>query len=77
MASVSPAEPEIRKYGRSPSLAEIPSLCEIQKKFYAEFLQADVLPQERKEDGLETVFREVTGDTTLNLELCVVIELRI
>jgi DNA-directed RNA polymerase subunit beta len=59
MASVSPTVLETRKYGRSPSLAEIPSLCEIQKRFYAEFLQADALPQERHEDGLEAVFREV------------------
>ncbi|MCC8180076.1 MAG: hypothetical protein LIP23_04085, partial [Planctomycetes bacterium] len=38
---------------------DLPDLMETQRKFYADFLQADTPPQERINDGLEAVFREV------------------
>ncbi|MHC4502707.1 MAG: DNA-directed RNA polymerase subunit beta [Planctomycetota bacterium] len=49
----------MRRYGAAPVFAEIPYLSEIQRKFYAEFLQAGALPQDRKDMGLESVFREI------------------
>jgi DNA-directed RNA polymerase subunit beta len=50
---------QIRYFGRAKHLHDIPNLCETQRKFYAEFLQADVLPNERKRDGLQAIFQEV------------------
>jgi DNA-directed RNA polymerase subunit beta len=49
----------IRYFGRAKHLVEIPNLCETQRKFYADFLQADMLPNERKRDGLQAIFQEV------------------
>jgi len=49
----------LRQFGRAKHLHGIPNLCETQRKFYAEFLQADVLPNERKRDGLQAIFQEV------------------
>ncbi len=49
----------IRYYGKAFQTLELPDLMIMQRKFYADFLQADVPPQERIEDGLESVFREV------------------
>ena len=49
----------IRYFGRARHIIDIPNLCDTQLKFYAEFLQADVLPNERKRDGLQAIFQEV------------------
>jgi len=72
MAQATTVRTEIRKYGRAPALAEVSDLCEIQRKFYQELLQADVLPQDRKDDGLEAVFREIfpitSYDNTIRME---------
>ncbi|MCZ7644060.1 MAG: DNA-directed RNA polymerase subunit beta [Planctomycetota bacterium] len=63
---------EIRYFGRSPRDVLIPDLCETQRKFYFEFLQQEVLPNERKNDGLEAIFREVfpifSYDESISLE---------
>ncbi|MHC4201930.1 MAG: DNA-directed RNA polymerase subunit beta, partial [Planctomycetota bacterium] len=59
MSPTNVAVPHIRRYGAAPVFAEIPYLSEIQRKFYAEFLQAGALPQDRKDMGLESVFREI------------------
>jgi DNA-directed RNA polymerase subunit beta len=45
--------------GRVDSIVEIPNLIDIQKSSYDKFLQTDVNPRERKEMGLEEVFRSV------------------
>src|SRR3954462_4868380 len=45
--------------GRVESIEEIPNLIDIQKSSYDKFLQSDVGPRERKEIGLEAVFRSV------------------
>src|ERR1700691_5071588 len=37
----------------------IPNLIEVQKKSYERFLQMDLLPQERDDTGLESVFKSV------------------
>jgi len=49
----------IRYFGRAKHMHDIPNLCETQRKFYADFLQADALPNERKADGLQAIFHEV------------------
>jgi len=45
--------------GRVESIVEIPNLIDIQKSSYDKFLQSDIAPRERKETGLEAVFRSV------------------
>jgi len=45
--------------GQVESIEEIPNLIDIQKSSYDKFLQSDVGPRERKEIGLEAVFRSV------------------
>lgn len=62
----------LRQFGRARNVVEIPNLCETQRKFYAEFLQADVLPNERKRDGLQAIFQEIfpvmSYDETISLD---------
>lgn len=48
-----------RSFGRIKKIIEIPNLIEIQKRSYEEFLQRTVLPQERRDVGLQGVFRSV------------------
>ena len=59
-------------YGRKQDIAEIPNLVEMQTKSYHDFLQPDVAPTKRKEQGLEALLREVfpifSYDKTLCLE---------
>jgi DNA-directed RNA polymerase subunit beta len=59
-------------YGRFRSVAQIPDLVEMQTKSYDLFLQPDVHPNRRKEDGLEALLREIfpiySYDKTLCLE---------
>ena len=50
---------QTRYFGRAKHLHDIPNLCQTQRKFYADFLQADALSNERKRDGLQAVFQEV------------------
>src|SRR6187200_2887405 len=45
--------------GRVESIVEIPNLIDIQKSSYDKFLQSEQSPRERKELGLESVFRSV------------------
>src|SRR5512140_3256598 len=45
--------------GRVEPIVEIPNLIDIQKSSYDKFLQTDVGPRDRKEIGLESVFRSV------------------
>ncbi|HDI79168.1 MAG TPA: DNA-directed RNA polymerase subunit beta [Desulfobacteraceae bacterium] len=48
-----------RDFGKISSIMDIPYLIEIQKKSYADFLQKDVPPEERKDIGLQAVFKSV------------------
>ena len=63
---------DIRYYGKAFQSLPLPNLMVTQRKFYADFLQADVPAQERKNDGLEAVFREIfpieSYDGTVSLE---------
>ena len=48
-----------RNFGRIKKIIEIPNLIDIQKRSYDEFLQVDVAPGERRDSGLQGVFRSV------------------
>jgi DNA-directed RNA polymerase subunit beta len=48
-----------RNFGRIKKIIEIPNLIEIQKRSYEEFLQRSVSPSERRDMGLQGVFRSV------------------
>jgi DNA-directed RNA polymerase subunit beta len=48
-----------RNFGRIKKIIDIPNLIEIQKRSYEEFLQRSLPPTERRESGLQGVFRSV------------------
>src|SRR5262249_21535230 len=48
-----------RNFGRIKKVVDIPNLIEIQRRSYDEFLQKDVRPSERKDVGLQAVFKSV------------------
>src|SRR5256885_6987036 len=48
-----------RTFGRIKKIIDIPNLIEIQKRSYEEFLQKDVAPEARKDQGLQAVFKSV------------------
>src|SRR5437867_5830178 len=48
-----------RTFGRIKKIINIPNLIEIQKRSYEEFLQKDVAPEARKDQGLQAVFKSV------------------
>ncbi|NLX58359.1 MAG: DNA-directed RNA polymerase subunit beta [Phycisphaerae bacterium] len=50
---------QVRNFGRLGDVLSIPDLTEIQTKSYERFLQADADPDKRKNEGLESVLREV------------------
>ncbi|HVZ29983.1 MAG TPA: DNA-directed RNA polymerase subunit beta [Asticcacaulis sp.] len=50
----------IRKsFGRIPEAIRMPNLIEVQRSSYEQFLQRDVRPAQRADDGLEAVFKSV------------------
>jgi DNA-directed RNA polymerase subunit beta len=48
-----------KNLGRVAAIVDTPNLIDIQKSSYDKFLQSDVAPRERREVGLEAVFRSV------------------
>jgi DNA-directed RNA polymerase subunit beta len=46
-------------FSRIPEIMELPNLMELQRKSYDEFLQGDVLPEDRKKVGLQAAFSSV------------------
>ncbi|MEW6271380.1 MAG: DNA-directed RNA polymerase subunit beta [Thermodesulfobacteriota bacterium] len=48
-----------RNFGKIKKVVEIPNLIEIQRRSYDEFLQKDVAPDQRKDVGLQAVFKSV------------------
>jgi len=48
-----------RTFGRIKKIIDIPNLIEIQRRSYEEFLQKDVTPEQRKDQGLQAVFKSV------------------
>ena len=50
----------IRKsFGRIPEAVQMPNLIEVQRSSYEQFLQREVRPADRRDEGLETVFKSV------------------
>ncbi|HMR08628.1 MAG TPA: hypothetical protein PKA88_22760, partial [Polyangiaceae bacterium] len=48
-----------KNLGRVGSIVGIPNLIDIQKSSYDKFLQSELTPRDRREVGLESVFRSV------------------
>lgn len=48
--------PDSRNYGKLKTVLDLPSLIEVQKHSYEEFLQRDIDIKERKNQGLQAVF---------------------
>src|SRR3954447_14214586 len=53
------AAPERVDFSKIKTSIPIPNLIEVQKRSYERFLQMDLLPQERDDAGLQTVFNSV------------------
>ena len=48
-----------KSFSKIPSVLDVPHLLEVQVKSYADFLQADVMSEERKDIGLHHAFKSV------------------
>ena len=48
-----------RSYSKIPEIAQIPNLIAVQVDSYKSFLQADVDPDKRKDEGLQKIFKSV------------------
>ena len=63
---------EVRQFGSGREPYPMPDLTEIQTKSYEVFLQHEVPPQKRKDEGLESVLQEIfpilSYDKTLSLD---------
>ncbi|MCS7313448.1 MAG: hypothetical protein NZ742_11155, partial [Acidobacteria bacterium] len=46
-------------FARISSDLPLPHLMELQRRSYQEFLQMDLLPEERQDVGLQAVFRQI------------------
>jgi DNA-directed RNA polymerase subunit beta len=46
-------------FSKIPTVIKIPNLIEVQKRSYERFLQMDLLPSEREDNGLQAVFNSV------------------
>ena len=51
--------PERIDFSKISTAVRIPNLIEIQRESYNRFLQMDLLPEERKSTGLQSVFKSV------------------
>ena len=60
MAQSFTGKKRIRKtFGRIPEAVQMPNLIEVQRSSYEQFLQREVRPAERREEGVEAVFKSV------------------
>ena len=63
---------QVRNYSKRGDAAPIPNLIEVQTAAYKRFLQLDVEPEARKNQGLEALLREVfpieSNDQSMRLE---------
>jgi len=60
MSEKSLATKRIRKnFGKIRKIVEIPDLIGVQRESFSRFLQMDVLPEKRKDIGLQAVFKSV------------------
>ncbi len=60
MAQSFTGKKRIRKsFGRIPEAVQMPNLIEVQRSSYEQFLQRETRPAERRDEGIEAVFRSV------------------
>ena len=60
MAQSFTGKKRIRKsFGRIPEAVQMPNLIEVQRSSYEQFLQREVRPAERRDEGIEAVFKSV------------------
>ena len=60
MAQSFTGKKRIRKsFGRIPEAVRMPNLIEVQRSSYEQFLQREVRPAQRKDEGIEAVFKSV------------------
>jgi DNA-directed RNA polymerase subunit beta len=60
MAQSFTGKKRIRKsFGRIPEAVQMPNLIEVQRSSYEQFLQREVRPGQRNEEGIEAVFKSV------------------
>src|SRR6202521_892094 len=60
MAQTFPGRKRVRKFfGKIHEVAEMPNLIEVQKASYDQFLQIGIAGVDRRDDGLQTVFKSV------------------
>src|SRR5512140_3002458 len=57
--TAAPGPTDRHDFGKIRSFLPLPNLIDVQRKSYEDFLQMDLLPEERQEVGLEAVFRSV------------------
>ncbi len=53
-------------FGKVPTLVEIPHLMEFQRRSFEKFLQKDIVPSKRAEEGLQAAFNSVFPITDYN-----------
>ena len=70
MAKLSPLKLYRKNFGKIERVVEISNLIEMQKESYARFLQKDVTPEERKDFGLQGVFKSVFPIWDFNRTCC-------
>src|ERR1017187_8911689 len=60
MAQSFTGKKRIRKsFGRIPEALQMPNLIEVQRSSYEQFLQREVRPGQRRDEGIESVFKSV------------------
>ncbi|MCG9915896.1 MAG: DNA-directed RNA polymerase subunit beta [Phenylobacterium sp.] len=60
MAQSFTGKKRIRKsFGRIPEAVQMPNLIEVQRSSYEQFLQREVRPADRRDEGIEAVFKSV------------------
>ena len=60
MAQSFTGKKRIRKsFGRIPEAVRMPNLIEVQRSSYEQFLQREVRPGQRRDEGIEAVFKSV------------------
>ena len=57
--SLAPGSKERSSFGKIRSFLPLPNLIDVQRKSYEDFLQMDLLPEERQDVGLQAVFKSV------------------
>lgn len=59
MSNTLPYPKERHSFAKNPTVMELPDLLDIQVRSFQEFLQKDVPPEQRKNEGLEAAFRSI------------------